>query len=686
MPVNSANAFPFRKLDSNISRSNYNFQSMLNGLIEWNNSKNDYVTIRLTKDTDPWFEDYTFATKNNGLQNITNYIYDDINVNCFNVSKKLEYTASSGLPIYNTVSLIATQGNPDISFDGTLYNDDNIRIINDQNGLLYTVLNINITNNTCNLMIGGEILSTFDGTYIAQIIPSILTYDNSDYKDHITARITVNNDGNTLWQLYQSVIIYPYNTSTVYATGNVVKYWNEDESHGDLYIVSENTVSGEIPNVGKHPFKKLVVDWYNGISVSTNDYVNDGSNIYIVNNDITSVVKPSADASNFEKVASVWSSTSEYSSGEYVYRNGLFYVNAYNGSGVSSDPSIYSDIYANGTWTSTTHDTIDWIECFYTNINDNTYGKSTIERFDSLYDIDGFILKNVGTSISDSNSSIGLFISTRVKQADSIYDRTVGIYKTCNYVEWPYTMSSKWNLDSTYGPTDTTIGINNRQVYSSIMILDHSRSDLVKTVNFINYDGPDLDQGLCVYLPVESNINDNGIVYPEDAFTFEFMFRIWPNSALNGKITNDNIINKAQIYVYSALNRESIENDNCNYPIAKFSMARLTNFYVFAENIAIPNRPVCYKAKFIYSKKTNSWKTLDYYQLPDHMFVGPIGFIDPNNASNSETVDGDEAGSQYTGLETAGFPLYQDPFSNFDLTPYKFSDSDSYNNFHNRII
>jgi hypothetical protein len=61
--------------------------------------------------------------------------------------------------------------------------------------------------------------------------------------------------------------------------------------------------------------------------------------------------------------------------------------------------------------------------------------------------------------------------------------------------------------------------------------------------------------------------------------------------------------------------------DKCETPIAKFSMARTTNFYMFGENVSIPDKPVCYRATFTYSSVEKRWMVTDYYQLPDHIFV-----------------------------------------------------------------
>ena len=190
-------------------------------------------------------------------------------------------------------------------------------------------------------------------------------------------------------------------------------------------------------------------------------------------------------------------------------------------------------------------------------------------------------------------------------------------------------------------------------------------------------------------MPVEVEVGDDGIAYPEDGFTYEFFFRIWPNAQLNGSTTRDHTVNKSQIYVYSVINRDSIADDICENPIAKFSMARTTNFYMFGENVSIPDKPVCYRVTFIYSAEEKRWMVLDYYQLPDHIFVGPVGFIDPQSPSNPDINNelmGINPNASFIGYETAAFPLFQDPFSDTNLSPYRFNTDDDYTNIKNRMI
>jgi hypothetical protein len=231
---------------------------------------------------------------------------------------------------------------------------------------------------------------------------------------------------------------------------------------------------------------------------------------------------------------------------------------------------------------------------------------------------------------------------------------------------FPYSTADAW-IEGNTCEYDPNVPITERQAYSASMIFDHSAED-VSTVNYINYDGPDLDQGLCIYLPVHGKSDDGtGENTPEDGYTFDFFLRIWPKPAYNGQSTNDLIINKAQIYVYSVDDADEAKSGSCTLnPLAKFSMARLTNFYVYDENIGVPNRPVMYRASFVYSAKDGKWKLFDYYQLPDHVFIGPVGFVDPTNKG---IMDDTRPGNEYKGYETAGFPMFADPFEKTSLEP-----------------
>lgn len=261
----------------------------------------------------------------------------------------------------------------------------------------------------------------------------------------------------------------------------------------------------------------------------------------------------------------------------------------------------------------------------------------------------------------NTNDADGVDITVAVRTQENIpdtpYNRSVGVFDTVNYVQYPTNENSKWT-DTVEYVTDEGRSISEIQDYTAKMVFDHTDPN-AKTVNFLNYEGPDLDQGLAVYLPIRS-----GGIKPVDGYTFEFNLRIWPDPSYTNALTVDHIINKAQIYFYSINDLDCISSPG--NPIARFSMARMTNFYIWAENIAIPDKPVSYYVSFIYSKELDSWLLLDMNQLNDHVFVGPVGFVDPlGHTFNELGSNGD-----YIGYETCAFPTYTDPFSNIDLTRY----------------
>lgn len=270
-------------------------------------------------------------------------------------------------------------------------------------------------------------------------------------------------------------------------------------------------------------------------------------------------------------------------------------------------------------------------------------------------DIKGYVFE----ALTNEKSQVTALGNVVVREGKSEPHQGLGVFSSCNYISWPQSDMPIWYGNRVYGPSDD---------YTAKMTFHHA-DDEVKMVNIVNYDGPDMDRGLAIYLPAEDLVSgENGepaYVEAQDGATFEFMFRIWPNTALNGAETADLIVNKAQIYVYSVPTSDS---EDGAVILAKFSMARLTNFYLWAENVAVPNRPVFYKAKFIYSRDAKAWKTEDYYQIPDHIFLSPKGFVDPS-VRGEDGVYGN--GDVFSGVETAGFPLMQDPFGGLDLSPIK---------------
>ncbi len=518
--ANIGQAFPLEHLASDIARNNYNYQSILNGLVAWNNTDQDNVVIRLTTDVDPFFHDYVIPSKKS-ICNVNN-------------SEGTIFGESIGIEQFSESSRI--------------------------NSVLY----------------GGGFIN----------IPP-WTPDPDDLGDMITFRITVLDNGGTFWRIYYIPHIETWVSGRDYRYGNLVR----------------------------DPL--------------------DGNNIYVlVNNVINSTFNPQLDP-NFQLAPPG-----------------------------SDQPQVVSSI--------------------------GTFNESTICKLRLTVDVDGFILKNEGLAVSSPNTNIKMKISAKHQELPSIYQKTVDVIPTSNFSNWPDNLSPIWSSNNIIFPTNVFTPISRRQDYSAIMVMDHTDQARCKTVNFVNYDGPDLDQGLCVYLPVEIN-TELGTAKPEDGFTYEFYFRIWPTASLTDATTRDHIVNKAQIYVYTSPTRDSVTFDYLeeNEPIAKFSMARMTNFYMFGENVSIPDKPVIYRATFIFSESQNKWITLDYMQLPDHLFIGPVGFVDPQNPGNVD-VNNDVIGeinpnASFIGYETAAFPTFVDVFSNPNLTPFRLDDG-NIDGFKNRIV
>lgn len=684
--VNIGNAFPLEKLDSDISRNSYNYQAILNGLVKWNNSSDDTVAIRLTKDSAPWYEDYVIPSKKSTL-NVDTFKTDvvgSISENSFVVDSPIDCVVYGGAKKFKTSTFdvsgyTATPSTNITLADSIDFSIGDIVMFRSESGTIPTAIDnpvfYYIMSKTGNIVTVSDTstgtaitLTNGSGDIIMYKFESSLQADDADKGDIVTFRNTVFSSGSSDWSLYYVPSIYTYISGNEYKAGNYV-------TDGSLlYRMIFNSLSTDDIS-HSNIFRPLLSTWTYGYDYFGGDLVIRNSSIYRCLRDVSaSIITPNLDADNFELYANNWISGTDYVKGAYVYYNNAFYICTTN--------LISSTLSPNS-------DTSNWEEKLLFRIDTiGTITKSMLGRWYATCDAVQFLFKNENSISSQDSTNIHAQVSVKTVEPVSIYQKNVGIISSSNYLMWPDNQQAVWD-SSVYGPTNTSIPITKRQTYSASMIFDHSRMDKAKTLNFVNYDGPDLDQGLCVYLPIEIEVGDDGIAYPEDGFTYEFFFRIWPNAQLNGSITRDHTVNKSQIYVYSVVNRDSILDDICENPIAKFSMARTTNFYMFGENVSIPDKPVCYRATFIYSSAEKRWMTLDYYQLPDHVFIGPVGFIDPQSPSNPDINNelmGINPNASFIGYETAAFPLFQDPFSNTNLTPYRFDTDSEYDAFKNRMI
>ena len=603
--VNIRDINPLEHLTADLAKARFNYESILNGLVEWNDSKLTNVTVRLMCDTEPGFVDYTFPTKR------------------------------------------SSEGN------------------------------------------GGNVADPYswENSYsYAQRHPvSAMISEDPLNNDKIDVRITVNESAESTWKLCASVVLYDEkwvaegngdaDASVDYIPGQFIRVYYPETACSSLRWVSRKIGKGEsiLDGNSRNVVERWSLDRINEYRQSdTMDYlfvVYDGK-VYRPTGTVNRSV-PSAAGSGWEYYCDVFpedgkldhgkvylydpvSADTDYRYGEFFVYTGEDTAYAYPPYDLNAEDGQPAERSYNDGWENPSVILLPVTPDF---------NKTNAVRWTTTTDIEALLLLRTGEGSVDKVPEIEIKPNVRLIGGTTEDNGGLAVFDTANYAEWPGT-TPKWSPGHNYS-TDVTKGINEKQNYSATMVFDHANPDC-KECNIVNYDGPDLDQGLIIYLPVES-VQDGKLVYPKNGRMFEFLFRIWPNPAYNGHETADLVINKAQIYVYSVPSRNAL--DSHPAPIAKFSMARLTNFYVFSENIAVPNRPVLIKARFVYSGDEKTWKTYDYYQLPDCIFLSPNGFVDPGRPSD-ETY----------GVETAGFPLVQDPFSNYDLSPVLVDDS-----FRNRI-
>ena len=545
-------------ITSDIAKSRFNYESILNGLVLWNTTKEKNVTVRLATDSDPGFVEYTFASRASFVRDTSLFLDADTLPGAFDPENRLNISAISG--------------------------------------------------------------------------------------DTVNLRITVDSERAGKWTLYRLAELHTGTPGSI--PENQYLYYREDEEP----VMYAGNMSTEL--------KPLVTQW----SASMTDADVPGKVVLYANgtsNDLAAFMKRK-DAGTEGSFSDIWehfadnvrtlpAGTSVVHGKPYLYYDptsedtlkltGIYIYTGDTVSKTSAGPSPYN----NGAF-----DSVSWIgPVALIPVDGANPVTSTLSLRDRLEtDIAGYILRVSGES---TQGTVYAVANISVDGGTAEPKKGMGICNTCNYAQWPDDTSKVWNTARTDNDK------------SAAMVFHHADAS-TKATYIINYDGPDMDRGLNIYLPVVDKYYDGGVtedVRPVDGATMEFMFRIWPNAALNGHETPDLTINKAHIYVLSAPVSDDLGNAQV---IAKFSMARLTNFYVWSENVAVPNRPVFYKARFVYSAAANSWKTWDYYQVPDHVFLSPKGFVDPS------VREGDGG---YDGVETAGFPLMQDPFGGLDMGAVK---------------
>jgi len=564
--VNIRDINPLEHITSDLAKTRFNYESILNGLVAWNASDSKTVTVRLATDTDPGFVDYTFPTRKAYANDYSLFIsYDTASPGCFDVDDRITLPVTPG-------------GNAQFSDEAILRLS-----VSDSRGYLWKLY-------------GDVAIHAEDDIAHASRAYSAGDYFKNDGDVYIVTSAVAKDD--SLASMPQQVLTQ-WQANIQYPKGTVALYGNQDSSRTAYLLVGSN---GRDNPQRSNEWEELG-PYLNDLAVG--EQVRHGQAYVYTDGSGNSAV--------------------------YIYRGA---TKALTSAGPYPNTGI-TDSLADNPW----YGPVALVPV-------STVEESTVVRYTPETDLRGFIMRCVTTGYGYGSVYVKANVSYRLPPAEA--HKGLKVFDTANYALWPDSGATVWQEGRVYGYEDD---------YAAKMVF-HFSDAATKVTNIVNYDGPDLDRGLCIYLPENDNVDGGDTVSPKDGAIIEFMFRIWPNTKLNGRESADLIVNKAQIYVYSLPSTDNLAGGKV---IAKFSMARVTNFYVWAENVAIPNRPVFYKAKFIYSATHGEWKTYDYYQIPDHVFLAPKGFVDPSLRLYAE--DG-----TYTGLETAGFPLMQDPFGGMDLT------------------
>lgn len=595
--ISTLEANPLGHITGSLAISQRNLEAMLNALIEWEQSKLDKVTVRLSTNTPPYYVDYVFATRHSSISTGGENMAAPFLMSKHFAYNEMHRVAASYEPEHpDTVVLRVTAGS-DFGKQAKLYA---VPAIYDE----CTVLDPDTG------AVSYRVADTYskdypDNTYIARCRPDTVDPD------------------------------FPVACEVVRTNRPVT--------------AGETLVSGFDVSSNCYP---VVIDYPGSSPLPRDDImVRYEGNVYILTGDRNMSYVPSKAMSGFEKLCSVFTPGTTYSYGDMVECNGMLYVYKFGADSVVAPQELVAD--AGQTYL--VENSAYW-DRFCPIDMDFYVGNGGTFRYVINTDIVGFVVRNMMPESFPADASIRVRSSVRIPGWQTAQPKGVDIIPSSNFTCYPVSGAAKWVDGASYGPTDTAIGVYGLQEYTAAMIFNHANADVAR-VNFICYDGPDLDQGLAIFLPVNVLGEHGEVVTPKDGMVFDFVLRIWPNPALNGGKVNDLIVNKSQVYVYNVtdyadldLASRSFDRNNV-WPIAKFSMARLTNFYVFGENVAIPDRPVVYRASFVYSATRNRWELFDYYMFPDHIFMSPNGFTD--------------------AAETAGFPMFQDPFSNSDLSPVR---------------
>ena len=91
--INIRDINPLEHITSDIAKAMANYEAILNGLVTWNTTDNQNVTVRLMTDSDPFFVDYTFPSRSASTKTAIRMLSPDVRGGGFDALNALEMPA-----------------------------------------------------------------------------------------------------------------------------------------------------------------------------------------------------------------------------------------------------------------------------------------------------------------------------------------------------------------------------------------------------------------------------------------------------------------------------------------------------------------------------------------------------------------------------------------------------------------
>ena len=348
--VNPGYAFPLENLGSDIARNQFNYESILNGLIAWDKTTEDEVTIRLTMGTDPYYWDYRIPSKKS-ITNSSSFectVEGEVHAESFGVDCRIVNTLYGGSRDILQSSFDAATvlpGTDEFVFDDvTGWNiGDELQLQKTdasdtfptcvpviQEGELYRIIGISGNNVTLETLGNTAIdITAADGSGIINSVKSEFnpTPSATDPGDVVTLRMSVTSSGGCEWNVNYIELVNDWVSGADYRWGNLVTY---DGGGGTrLYRAVfdiENAQPSDTPDASIN-WQPWVVDWVSNVNYPVGTKVAYLGAIYTVIEPLVDLtITPDNNTAGYGLYAEAWVSGAAYDEGDYVVYDYMPYI------------------------------------------------------------------------------------------------------------------------------------------------------------------------------------------------------------------------------------------------------------------------------------------------------------------------------------------------------------------------